>query len=70
MHSSTPQEEEISTLAVEEGDEEEIWVEVKVRSFSITVHSQDIWQGIVRTLVLLATTVTRLTMLSKSVQYC
>jgi hypothetical protein len=33
-------------------------------------HNQDIWQGIVRTLVLLATTVTHLIMSSKIVQYC
>jgi hypothetical protein len=72
MHSSTPQEEETSTLMVdsEEEDEEEVWVEVEVRLFVITMHNQDIWQGIVRTLVLLATIVTHLIMSSKIVQYC
>jgi hypothetical protein len=72
MHSLTPQEEEISTLMVdsEERDEEEVWVEGEVRSFSITMHSLDIWQGIVRTLVLIATTVIHLIMSSKNVQCC
>jgi hypothetical protein len=38
LHSSIPQEEETSTLAVgsEEEDEEEAWVEVEVKLFSIT----------------------------------
>jgi hypothetical protein len=41
---SIPQEEGISTLDVdsEEEDEEEVWVKVEVRLFSIIVHSQEI----------------------------
>jgi hypothetical protein len=72
MHSSTPQEEETSTLLVdsEEEDEVEVWVEVQVIFFVINLHNQDIWKGIVRTLVQLATTVTCLIMSSKIVQYC
>jgi hypothetical protein len=72
MRSSIPQEEETSTLTVdsEEEDEEEEWVKVKVRSFSITAPSQDIWQGIFRTLVLLAATVIHLTMSLNTVPYC
>jgi hypothetical protein len=44
IHSSTPQEEETSTLAVdsEEEDEEEVWVKVEEISSIITTHSQDI----------------------------
>jgi hypothetical protein len=66
------QEEETSTLVVdsEEEDEVEAWVEVEVRSFVITVHNQDIWQGTVRTLVPLAATATHLNMLLKIVQHC
>jgi hypothetical protein len=72
IRSSTPQEEETSTLVVdsEEEDEEEVWVEVEDRSSVITVHNQDIWQGIVRTLVPLATIVTPSIMSLKIVQYC
>jgi hypothetical protein len=54
----------------EEEDEEEAWVEVEVRLSIITVHNQDIWQGIFRTLVPLATIVTHLIMSLKIVQYC
>jgi hypothetical protein len=54
----------------EEEDEEEAWVEVEVRLFSITAPNQVIWQGIVRTLVLLATIVIHLIMSLKTVQYC
>jgi hypothetical protein len=58
------QEEETSTLVVdlEEEDEVEVWVEFEVKLFSITAHTQDIWQGIVKTLVLLETTVIHSTM--------
>jgi hypothetical protein len=72
LHSSIPQEEETSILMVgsEEEDEEEAWVKVEVRLFSITVPSQVIWQGIVRTLALLATTIICLIMSLKTVQYC
>jgi hypothetical protein len=72
MCNSTPQEEETSTLMVdsEEEDEVEVWVKVEVRSFSITALSQDIWQGIVRTLVLLVATVNHLTMSLKTVLHC
>ena len=65
LHSITPLGEENSILAVdsEEEDEEEEWVEAKDRSFSITAHNYDTLQGIVRTLVPLATTVARVTML-------
>jgi hypothetical protein len=72
MHSSNPQEEETSTLTVDskEEDEEEAWDEVEDRSYVITAHNQDIWQGIVRTLVLLATIVTHLTMSLNIVQRC
>jgi hypothetical protein len=64
LRSIIPLEEENSTLVVdsEEEDEEEVWVEIEVRSFLIIVHSQDIWQGTVRTLVPLATTATHLNM--------
>jgi hypothetical protein len=70
--SSTPQVEETSTLMVdsEEEDEEEAWVEVEVRLFAITAPSQVIWQGTVRTLVLLATNVTHLIMSLKNAQSC
>jgi hypothetical protein len=46
-------EEETSTLVVDskEEDEEEVWVEVKARSFVIIAHSQVIWKGTVKTLV-------------------
>jgi hypothetical protein len=54
----------------EEEDEEEVWVKVEVRSFFITVHGQEIWQGTVRTLVPLATTTTHLNMLLKIVSSC
>jgi hypothetical protein len=42
LRSSTPQEEETSTLVVDSDkeDEEEEWVEVEVRLFSITTHNQ------------------------------
>ena len=52
IYSSTPQEEEISTLMVdsEDEDEEEVWVEVEVRSFFINAHILDIWEGIVKTM--------------------
>jgi hypothetical protein len=72
MHSSTPQEEETSTLMVylEEMDEEEASVKEKVILFSITEHNQEIWQGIVRTLVPLATIVICFIMSLKIVQYC
>ena len=64
LRSIIPQEEETSTLMVdsEEEDEEEEWVKVKVRSFSITAPSQDIWQGTIRTLVPLGVTATHLNM--------
>jgi hypothetical protein len=47
LHSLILQEEETSTLMVdsEEQDEEEAWVEVKVKSFFITTYKQAIWQG-------------------------
>jgi hypothetical protein len=69
---STPQEEETSTLMVdlEEEDEEDVRAEVELKLFSITVHNQDIWQGIFKTLVILATTITHLIMSLKIVQYC
>jgi hypothetical protein len=62
LHSIIPQEYETSTLVVdsEEEDEQEVWVEVESRSFFIIAHSQDIFQGIVRTLVPLAATATHL----------
>jgi hypothetical protein len=70
--SLTLQEEETSTLTVDsvEEDEEEVWVEVNVRSFVITAHRQEIWQGTVKTLVPLATTATHLNMLLKIVLCC
>jgi hypothetical protein len=66
MRSSTPQEEETSTLVVDskEEDEDEVWSEVEVIVFSITVHNLDIWKGTVKTLVLLSTTATHLIMSS------
>jgi hypothetical protein len=62
--SIVPLEEENSTLVVdsEEEDKEEVWVEVEVRSFVITAHSQVIWQGTVKTLVPLTVTETHLNM--------
>jgi hypothetical protein len=68
----TPQEEENSTLTVdsEEEEEEKVWVEVEVRSFVITTHSQDIWQGTVRTLVPVVATATNLSMLLNIVLCC
>jgi hypothetical protein len=64
LRNLTPREEETSILTVdsEEEDEEEAWVEVKVRSFVITAHSRVTWQEIVRTLVPLAATATHLNM--------
>jgi hypothetical protein len=64
-----PQEEDTSTLVVgsEEEENEEAWVKVEFRLFSITTPNQVIWQGIVRTLVLLATIVICLIMSSKTV---
>jgi hypothetical protein len=66
--SSIPQEEETSTLKVdsEEEDDEEEWVKVEVRSFYITVPRKYIWQGIVRSLVLLAAIVIHLIMSLKT----
>jgi hypothetical protein len=46
----------------EEEDEQEAWVEVEVRSFLITTHNQDTWQGTVRTLVPLVATAMHLNM--------
>jgi hypothetical protein len=54
----------------EEEDKKEEWVEVEVRSFSITAPIQDIWQGIFRTLVLLVAIVIHLMMSLKIAQYC
>ena len=64
LRSLIPQEEETSTLVVDskEEEEEEAWVEVEVRSFVITAHIQDTWQGTARTLVPLAATATHLNM--------
>jgi hypothetical protein len=64
LRSLTLQEEKTSTLAVdsEEEEEEEAWVEVEVRSFVITTHSQDTWKGTIRTLVPPTTTATHLNM--------
>jgi hypothetical protein len=64
LRNSIPQEEETSTHVVdsEEEDEEEAWVKVKVRLFVINAPSQVIWQGTIRTLVLLAATATHLNM--------
>jgi hypothetical protein len=53
-----------------EEDEEEVWVKVKVRSFAITTHIQEIWQGAIRTLVPLAATEPQLNMLLKIVSCC
>jgi hypothetical protein len=65
-------EEENSTLVVgsEEEEEEEVWVKDEDRSFVITVHNQDTWQGTVKTLVLLAAIATPSSMLSRNVQHC
>jgi hypothetical protein len=62
---TTPLGEETTILAVdlEEEDEEEEWVEAEDRSSIITAHNLDTLQGIFRTLVLLAATTARLTML-------
>ena len=72
LRSLIPQEEENSTLMVgsEQEDEEEAWVEVKVRLFSIIVPSQVTWEWIFKTLVLLVATVIHLTMSLKTFQYC
>jgi hypothetical protein len=60
LYNKIPQEEETSNLVVdsEEEDEQEAWIEVEVRSFVTTVHSQDTWKGTVRTLVPLVSTTT------------
>jgi hypothetical protein len=72
LRSITLQEEETSTLVVdsEEEEEEEVWVEVEDRSFVITAHSQDTWQGTVKTLVPLAAIAIHSSMLSRNVQRC
>jgi hypothetical protein len=64
LHSLILQEEETSTLVVDsyEEDEEEVWVEVEVRSFVITAHIQVTWQGTVKILVPLVVTATHLSM--------
>jgi hypothetical protein len=54
----------------EEEEEEEVWVEIEVILFAIIVPIQVIWQGIVKTRVLLETVVIRLNMSSNIVQYC
>jgi hypothetical protein len=72
LHSIILQEEETSTLVVdlEEEDEEEVWAELEAKSFFITPHNQDIWQGISRILVPLAFTTTHLSMSLKIVLHC
>jgi hypothetical protein len=73
LHSIIPLGEETSTLGVdsEEEEEEELWVEVKERSYVITTHNQDTWHGTVRTLVPLEAMETHSSMLSRNVQhYC
>jgi hypothetical protein len=67
LRSIIPLGEETSTLEVDSEEEEEVWVKVEDRSFFITVHNQDTWQGIVRTLVPLASIATHLSMLSRNV---
>jgi hypothetical protein len=66
------QEQETLTLAVdsEEEDEEEVWAKVEAKSFVITMHSWDIWQGTSRTLVPRAVTITHSNMLLRNVQHC
>jgi hypothetical protein len=65
LRSTTLLGEETSILTVdsEEEDEEEEWVEAEDISYVITAHNLNTFQGIVRTLLLLASTATRLTML-------
>jgi hypothetical protein len=60
LHNIIPQEEENSSLVVDskEEEEEEVWVEIEERSFAITAHNQDTWQGTIRTLLPLAATAT------------
>jgi hypothetical protein len=72
LPSITLQEEETSILIVDsdEEEEEEAWVEAEDRSSVITAHNQDTWQGTIRTLALLATIATPLSMLLKNVQHC
>jgi hypothetical protein len=53
-----------------EEDEEEAWVEVEIRLFSITAPNRVIWKGIFKTLALLSTTIIHLTMSLKIVEYC
>ena len=69
--SITPLGEETSILAVdsEDKEEEEVWFEAEERSSIITAHSQDISQGTVITLALLATIATPSSMLSRNVQH-
>jgi hypothetical protein len=66
LRSLTLQEEKTSTLAVDSEEEYKVeaWVEVEVRSFVITMHSQVTWQGTVRTLIPLVAIATHLNMLS------
>jgi hypothetical protein len=68
LRSIIPLGEETSTLGVD--SEEEVWVEVEDRSYVITAHSQDTWQGTVRIFVPLTATATHLSMLSRNVQHC
>jgi hypothetical protein len=70
--STTPLGEKTSILAMdsEEEDEEEEWVEIEDRSFVITAHSHDTWQGTVKTLVPLVANATHSNTLSRNVQHC
>jgi hypothetical protein len=70
LRSLTPQKEETSTLAVDSKEEEEVWVEVEVKSFVITVHNHDIWLGTFKTLVPIGATATHLNMLLKTIPCC
>jgi hypothetical protein len=72
LRSIIPLGEETSTLGVdyEEEEEEEVWVEVKDRSFVITAHIHDTWQGTIKTLLPLATIATHSSMLLRNVHHC
>jgi hypothetical protein len=55
---------------VDSEEEEEVWAKVEAKSFVITAHSQEIWQGTARTLVPREVIVTHLNMLLRNVHHC
>jgi hypothetical protein len=72
LRSIIPMGDETTTLEVDSAEEEqeEVWVKVEEKSYVITVHNQDTWQGTFRTLVPLAATSIHSSMLLRNVQHC